>query len=418
MLKLLLIIKVSIFFILPLYQNNIQILSSIILGLISFLIFINYLLLAKKLGTNIINNKKIWIYMFFFLLYVWVILLSVFASGSYEEIYLFIPYNILSYLLLGIEMIVILNSFNKLQFFLKYIFVVTFLTGPVVGLIQYFNREMFYQAPYFDSRRLVTLNLFDPNYAILPLLLTIILNIYFLNKSKKIIYIALLYSTILITLAAMFLTLSRSGVGVTVLSFLLSFFLFRWYRKFSVLKILFVIIGIVGLLLVASNGNFFETISSDDRLNDTGNADSRFHQWYYAYKLVNDNNLVLGLGKKDYILEIGNLSGQYMTTHNLFLHIFVQRGLLGLTFLLILLLFIYVKLFRSYYMYSKCKNIELLDITSTVIVGLTAYLCMAMTLSDSVGFYIWFYLAITLIVTSFHSEEVIINNTKRNLKNE
>ncbi|WP_165976169.1 O-antigen ligase family protein [Bacillus salipaludis] len=292
-----------------------------------------------------------------------------------------------------------INNIKQIKGLFMYIFIVSFFTGPILGMVQYFRKEMFFNAPYFDSNRLVPINLFDPNYAMLPLIFTLVLNIFFLNNCKKRWNYILLLSTLLTILTAIFLTFSRSGIMVTVVIFLLYFWLFQIYNRIKMSSIFLSLIGIFVAIIIFSYLGIYDSYTNSSRINNVENVDTRVEQWKGALILWENSNLLLGLGKKDYINDLGQITGNFISTHNLYCQVLVQRGLLGILFLFSLIIYILHSLISIRRIAMK-NNQLLFNISNILIMGLVGYLIMVFTLSDDIGFYLWFYLGITIALKS------------------
>ncbi|TDK64131.1 hypothetical protein E2K98_04505 [Bacillus salipaludis] len=385
-----------VYFSFPLYLENFKKIGVIIHLIILFLLIM--ILLIKNKNIRKYSNSIVK-YLFFLFIYVFIILLTSLFNGVSTDIFYICLYLIFYYGLFGYIVIFMINNIKQIKGLFMYIFIVSFFTGPILGMVQYFRKEMFFNAPYFDSNRLVPINLFDPNYAMLPLIFTLVLNIFFLNNCKKRWNYILLLSTLLTILTAIFLTFSRSGIMVTVVIFLLYFWLFQIYNRIKMSSIFLSLIGIFVAIIIFSYLGIYDSYTNSSRINNVENVDTRVEQWKGALILWENSNLLLGLGKKDYINDLGQITGNFISTHNLYCQVLVQRGLLGILFLFSLIIYILHSLISIRRIAMK-NNQLLFNISNILIMGLVGYLIMVFTLSDDIGFYLWFYLGITIALKS------------------
>jgi O-antigen ligase len=382
------------YFVIPNYYPEGYRFTLIFQFIIGSIVFFNHVIMELKNRKIVINGKPVYI---FFCIYFSIILLSTTSSQDLNDLKWYLNYSFTFLYLFSISLLTLFKSSKRIENFLLFLFWITFSTGPIVGFIQFINRKLIFAAPYFDPYRLVTLNQYDPNYAMLALLITINLNFYLLKKSAKLFQTIIYMITFIFSSVSVILTFSRSGLIVYLLMVFIVFFIYGYHRQVRYIYTALCVLLLTFLLLLTSG--FLNFVLADNRLNNLGNLESRTLQWKYSFLLIKDKWL-LGLGKTQYINELGVLSGHYMSTHNLFLQVLIQRGVLGIIFLLAFLIYIYVNLItcKRFFRINYFQQLEY--ICNFAIVGVSIYLVMVMTLSDSIGYYLWFYFSITISLIS------------------
>jgi O-antigen ligase len=166
--------------------------------------------------------------------------------------------------------------------------------------------------------------------------------LFFGNKYKRWLFVACF-----LILAAIFLTFSRGGY-LGVLASLVFFFIFAWPKfERQDKKFLFgcFLLLVVFLLFFSP---IFGRLTSIFSLDDGSNL-GRLAIWQESLRLSTDNLLFgAGLGGYSFLVDFSQNYRNAMTSHNLYLDLFVELGLVGLASFLFLIFFVWRIILRGY----------------------------------------------------------------------
>lgn len=310
-----------------------------------------------------------------FLLFITMSILQLFYV---DEMYRTIQYlyAFISGLIAYYTLTLLIKEKEHLIWFVKTLIILT----TIISCITIFNHINFWltgtNASGFlsDSARGIGL-FFNPNYYAVSLLMSLSLilgmkNFNEISKKNK-----LLYSFMFTILSLdLFMTYSRSAIvayGLTlILYFLINVNIKNRLKPTSILKVIFLIpLTLSALMYSVSRINFLQNIFQNvsQRFIDAGES-SRFDMWSNGYSLFRSEVLytIMGVGGNQFV----NFTefGIHTSPHNGFLRFLYEGGFIGAILLIMLLLFLFTRVF----------NLKKLRITSPFFIALTAMIFISL----------------------------------------
>ncbi|MFB5662689.1 O-antigen ligase family protein [Alteribacillus sp. HJP-4] len=354
------------------------------LFLISFLILINF----KEIVHKKTINKNLTYFVFITIVYFFISFLTIFQSRD-MEISLEKVYDIFFLLLLIISLVIVLNAFEKREFF-------NFLAGLfiLVGII--------YAIPIFLSvstgAERGNFNFSGPNVTTRVLFFAACCAIFKYTLTKRLKYSLL----IIFFLIGIILVGSRGGIvgaAVTLTCVALITLIFKWKNKgvykFSIKKLSIVIVSSLLILTTLEQikrvflNRMVETTFAQDKIYTAG----RDIIYDNSINMISKNPL-WGYGLNGYSIETGE---NY--PHNLLLELMIDTGLPGFFFFIFLLI-------TSFYLPYRLKNSEVFIFSSLPFYMVIVHMFSG-NLYDFRYFYLW---VIPLIYFSLNTKKVIFNS--------
>lgn len=125
-------------------------------------------------------------------------------------------------------------------------------------------------------------------------------------------------------------------------------FYFIMYMKTSLVRKIYIgmILGVsLIVVLYFIPDNTLERLFATGEALTEGNFTGREDIWGYGINIFMDNKL-FGIGVMTYALAMEPLLGKTMAAHNIFITVLVEQGLLGIIFLLLLLAYVLLKIWK------------------------------------------------------------------------
>lgn len=391
-----------IYFSMPIYLPNVRLISEVFYSIILVGVFI----LPIPYRNNIFRKqfRALKVFCGYFGIYIAIVGVSATYNGNLNDFSNHIPFAIVNYLTLGLVIIYGIKEEKSFDKMLLYICFLNMMLSVIIGFIQMVIGQRLFDAPYFDIRRLSTLTIYDPNYAALEFIILWVLNFHLVQRKqsglKKIILgIGLAGFTI-----SILMTYSRAAwITLLLIPFQL-IFLYGYYRKLNAKSLLLATVFMIIITTTAIYCGISEYVLYDERFHDNRNIIMRMLIWKEASGII-ESNYLFGVGTAYYEDKLWFFSGFYMTAHNLILHTMLQRGVVGIIFLILLVLYIYRLLF-SLRAVSREKDKWLFSMANAFIIALTSYLIMVQSVADSIGTYLWFFLACALVMKNFQRDRI------------
>jgi len=416
--KILFILTCAYIMLLPLIPEDIKFkgmpFTDLILALIIF-VYIIELVVSKKGRQNFIKG----IIDFFtdkLSIFIIILLIIMFVSTIYaldKKIALSESARFATYVVMYFIIKYELNTRKQINVLLRcYIFISFILSS--IGILQYFTgfalAETFKRTNEVGEGIKIASTLLNPNtygaYLILIVFPVIVLSIYEKNKKKKMIYILLS----ILVFANLIMTFSRNallgfGLGLVVLMLIYS------------IKLIFALGGFGILILFIPS--VFQRIKD---VADINQNEFRIKLWKTALMMIKDHP-ILGVGNGNYVTyyrtyvnnykELKYFSYQKFPTHNSFLKIQSELGILGIVSFLGIITMALIRIKR---LYSTTIDKFHKPFYIGVMASMTAFLFM--NLSDNLFFvpkattYFWFLLATAEALLNNSNEKVFTNNNE------
>ncbi len=355
-------IPVYLFSLIPLFLITGSFLSDFSISIIS-LLFLAYCL--KKNDFTFFKKKYFYLFLIF-----WIYLLINSLINNFNIESLKISFFYFRY---GVFVVAIVTLINEDSKFIKYFFYCTFscfLLLTLDGIYQYFNGENIFgwkstsrTSSFFGEEKILGSYL----SRLWPIFFG--LSIFILNQKSKIFYLTILI--FILTEVLIFLSGDRTAFFYINLSaiFIIIFSRNLYKLRFFTLVISVLIIVFISLLQPTAKervidrtikemnlNSLFEDKISTDNINKNSKQIFIFteqHTTYYltAYKMYLDNK-ILGVGVKNYRNFCNNknyASGKAPCSshpHNTYIQILSETGIIGLLFLIFILLYFCINIFK------------------------------------------------------------------------
>ena len=307
----------------------------------------------------------------FFLLFVFILLISSLSSAS---IYFSLKTS-LTYFRFGLFSLAVWFLIENKKNFIKYftiIFVITFTIALFDGYFQYFYGQSIFGISNINHN--VRLNLMLNDKLILggylarlfPLLMALIIYNY---DSKNKYYYFFIGILIILTDSLVYMTGERTALG---LMFLTTLFIIFFMNKLRTLRILTFFISMTVIILISISNPSIKERNIDQTFDQIGiqgsekNLFSPVHDRYYrgAWNMfmhfpilgVGPNNFRNLCGEKEYAV-VERIDFACSThPHNTYIQLAAETGIIGLLAILIILIYLYIKIFRHFLsLFNKSK---------------------------------------------------------------
>jgi O-antigen ligase len=288
-----------------------------------------------------------------------------------------------------------IDSEKKLVKSLSIIFYTGIIGGPIIGIFQMISGEYLFPLPVdslYGENRLIqtvisTATQYNANLVAIQLAVTFFIGLFLINISNK--KKILLFILTSISCISIFLTFSRTTIIATVLAMII--YEIRMNKKTSIqvklLRSSFVFILVIGLTMnvdiILSKLLNDPNLAFLFRIKGSENVSIRFLQWSAIMDVILNSNLIkffLGYGG-NYVNELGNLTGFYISSHNTFLEILIKNGIIAF----IIFVSLYISVFKRIYKMAR-KDIDYISV-----------LCMIITVLISLQ-----------MISSFGTESIIL----------
>lgn len=300
------------------------------------------LIFAGILKFNLHLNSIIILYFLFILYNFLSLLFSIDIENSSSHIFFFLIPNLLL-------LLIVCSNFNSSKsHYLILSFSISSFILSIIVIYFYFNFFIFKEAEF--SR--VFLFEKDPNelsyFIVTSISYLLIHNQIINNKSIKFLF----YFFILIMIFATLLTGSRTAF----LSFfiLIIFFLFNNFKTSMILKLALILIpSIISINYYFSDTYLYDRFTNIGDEISNKSLGSRAYIWEFALnKFINSENILIGVGPKNFFQFISTNSSLFKHGHNTFIINFIELGIIGSFLYFIILLWAFVKSIKLVKFYS------------------------------------------------------------------
>lgn len=348
---------------------------------------------------------------YFILLFLFFVLNGIITSFINEDSIKYILYDIFSILILIIFIINICDSGKHLKKLLQIIFWTGFIGGAIIGIFQKVSGIYL----FVNSKDILIIDLFmstatqsNSNYASLQLTTTMFIGLYLRGITKRVLNRSVFDIATLLIFVCILLSMSRT----TIFAVVISFFFFIWLSRKKRIKLTnknillsIMLLLIISTSLIFSINNIEESINSFEwdkitNIKTTENLSIRSVQWDASIEVIlkqDIDNFLFGLGR-DYIYDVGTVSGYNMTTHNTPLEILIKYGFISF----IIIVTIIIITFQNYFILYKKGN----EFNALICGWIAVFICLQMISWFSLDSMIYIILSFVFLKISKNEQNV------------